>query len=71
MATDRTAAKGSELREIANHVAESYPAAAVRLREIADGLARESRKMPCFCGTKDAYRCPAHINPVQLTSGGR
>lgn len=34
-------------------------------------LARKSREMPCFCGTRDAYRCPAHINPVQFTSGGR
>ena len=32
---------------------------------------RNSREMPCFCGTQDAYRCPAHINPVQFTSGGR
>ena len=31
----------------------------------------KSREMPCFCGTADAYRCPRHINPVQLTSGGR
>lgn len=20
--------------------------------------------MPCFCGTKNAFRCPRHINPV-------
>ena len=29
------------------------------------------RDMPCFCGTRDAFRCPRHINPVQRTSGGR
>lgn len=33
--------------------------------------ASRPRDMPCFCGTPDAYRCPAHINPVQFTSGGR
>ncbi len=32
---------------------------------------RRPREMPCFCGTENAYRCPAHINPVQFTGGGR
>ena len=24
-------------------------------------------EMPCFCGTENAYRCPAHINPVDTS----
>lgn len=36
------------------------------------GGASMRREMPCFCGTENAYRCPAHVNPVDgYTSGGR
>jgi len=32
----------------------------------------EAARMPCFCGTKDAFRCPAHVNPVSARQmGGR
>ena len=25
----------------------------------------QTPKMPCFCGTKNAHRCPRHVNPVR------
>lgn len=31
------------------------------LCDLAESLQREADQLPCFCGTKDAYRCPVHV----------
>jgi hypothetical protein len=51
--------KDREIIEEAARILEKngYRALATKLRGV-------HQEMPCFCGTKNAKRCPRHVDPV-------